>query len=428
MIRSFIAGSLALLLLGQYAQPAAAAQRVPASDTVAAAENSDWLYDNNRRMTEQWVNPGSYAGPIDSAYLTELSNEITAGLDDDLEKVQAIHDWVAANIYYDYDQYDEPLNAISYTESDQEKLTAAGFGSILSEDFLPSSSAAEDTTVLQRGVCRGYSVLTRDLVRAQGIPCIYISGYADHDLSQDKLRATYAHAWNAAFVEGRWVYMDTTWDSSNQYRDGVYHEGGAVQRQYFDISLEELSKDHYFSEFGDTGAGDIPSEWAKDGVWSAIVSGYVPNSLQQSYRSDITRQQFCAILYQFLQAQDPKALADAGASLSPFTDIDDQAVTAVYQLGIVSGVGGGRFAPSQAITRQEAATMLSRLTQMLGISSVQSGQDFSDQAQIADWARQAVNQVTGLGIMEGTGTGFGPLGSYTIEQAITTIQRIGELL
>ena len=65
---------------------------------------------------------------------------------------------------------------------------------------------------------------------------------------------------------------------------------------------------------------------------------------------------------------------------------------------------------------------------MLGISSVQSGQDFSDQAQIADWARQAVNQVTGLGIMEGTGTGFGPLGSYTIEQAITTIQRIGELL
>ena len=121
MIRSFIAGSLALLLLGQYAQPAAAAQRVPASDTVAAAENSDWLYDNNRRMTEQWVNPGSYAGPIDSAYLTELSNEITAGLDDDLEKVQAIHDWVAANIYYDYDQYNEPLNAISYTESDQEK-------------------------------------------------------------------------------------------------------------------------------------------------------------------------------------------------------------------------------------------------------------------------------------------------------------------
>ena len=72
--------------------------------------------------------------------------------------------------------------------------------------------------------------------------------------------------------------------------------------------------------------------------------------------------------------------------------------------------------------------MLSRLTQMLGISSVQSGQDFSDQAQIADWARQAVNQVTGLVIMEGTGTGFGPLGSYTIEQAITTIQRIGELL
>lgn len=429
--RNFIAFAFAFLLAIQYIPATKAAYTVtkPLEQlTTVTATIDDWCYANNHQITTQWVNPGSYAGPCKSEYLINLSNQITAGLDDDYEKVQAIHDWVIDNIYYDYVQYNEPLGAIVYTKSDEQKLTAAGFGSASSEFFLPDITVAENTAVLQRGVCRGYARLTCELIRAQSIPCLYISGYANLALSQDMIdKHSSSHAWNAAFVDGRWVYIDTTWDSFNDYRDGVYYKSPITSHEYFDISLKELSDDHYFSEFGSTKETDIPSTWAQNSVWFSIKAGFVPNNLQQAYQTSITRQQFCQLLYQFLNVVCPDMLNN-NSGTSPFKDVNDQSVTATYQLGIVSGMDGNRFAPEQSITRQEAATMLSRLAEVLKIPTVQPSISFANQRNIADWARQSINQVIALGIMESTDIGFDPLSTYTIEQAIVTIERVNSLL
>ena len=46
-----------------------------------------------------------------------------------------------------------------------------------------------------------------------------------------------------------------------------------------------------------------------------------------------------------------------------------QSVNELYALGIVTGVGGGRFAPNASLSRQDAALMVQRALNQAGISA-----------------------------------------------------------
>ena len=98
-------------------------------------------------------------------------------------------------------------------------------------------------------------------------------------------------------------------------------------------------------------------------------------------------------------------------------------------LGVVNGVGNGRFDPNGPLTREQAATMLSRLAEAAGHPLAAGTASFADSAAIASWAAGAVGQVQAAGVMQGTGGGnFTPQGSYTREQSILTILRLYQLL
>ena len=52
---------------------------------------------------------------------------------------------------------------------------------------------------------------------------------------------------------------------------------------------------------------------------------------------------------------------------------------------------------------------------------------FSDDEQIAEWAKEDVYDVAKLGVMQGVGDDvFAPMGGYTVEQAIATFWRLYE--
>ena len=103
----------------------------------------------------------------------------------------------------------------------------------------------------------------------------------------------------------------------------------------------------------------------------------------------------------------------------------------IEALGIVKGTSETTFAPGGSITRQEAASMLSRTAQVLDMTAGK-GQGFHDEAQIASWAKEGVDftsglvdPVTGSAVMGGTGNGnFSPLDFYTREQAYITALRL----
>ena len=57
------------------------------------------------------------------------------------------------------------------------------------------------------------------------------------------------HAWNEAYVDGRWVIVDTTWDSFNRYENGERIKSEKNSRLYFDANPEAFSQNHKIIEY-----------------------------------------------------------------------------------------------------------------------------------------------------------------------------------
>lgn len=181
---------------------------------------------------------------------------------------------------------------------------------------------------------------------------------------------------------------------------------------------------------------DELDEWAYDEVVAAIENGLVPGSLQNLYRNDIRRGEFCGVVVQTLEAALDKDIAEivkdkTGGDLQdyqnsyPFVDTTDLDTLAASKLGIVNGRGNGVFDPYASITRQEAAAMLMRAAKVLDMKNDGSGNTvFADSSQVASWAEEAVEYICRAGIMNGRGDVFDPGGSYSREQSYMTVYRL----
>ena len=168
--------------------------------------------------------------------------------------------------------------------------------------------------------------------------------------------------------------------------------------------------DHYYS----------PSSWATADVQEAISSQYVPNELKSKYAAPITRKEFCALAAQFYEANMGTITATAS-----FTDTNDMSVKKMASIGIINGTGNGKFSPDKYLTRQEAATILDKLSTKMGRELNNNNSGYHDSSKISTWAKDSVNRVVAAGIMNGTGNGnFSPLNYYTREQSISTIMRL----
>ena len=114
------------------------------------------VLENNKVIYSERKNGVDYLSATEQiqsedSEIVELSKSITLGTSDDYEKTRAIHDWVATNIYYDFDA----LNSGNYSEMD-----------------------AKNVLLNKKGVCEGYANLMAALLRSQHIPCRIQSGYA----------------------------------------------------------------------------------------------------------------------------------------------------------------------------------------------------------------------------------------------------------
>ena len=93
-----------------------------------------------------------------------------------------------------------------------------------------------------------------------------------------------------------------------------------------------------------------------------------------------------------------------------------------------SGSGGNAFLPDDLLTREQAAKILSKLAESMGIQVESKLVEFSDNGDISEWALDYICRMNELGIMKGTGNNlFEPNGRYTIEQSIVSCLRIYDL-
>lgn len=134
-------------------------------------------YTANERTDEYALRYFSLSPDVDWASVYpeqyKVMTEITKGITDDFEKVEAIAKWVNENMTYD-----------STFDADG-SLAAAGIPKWL------------------RGTCSQYADTTMLLLRLAGFPAKKIIGRM----------STTLHAWNHVFIEGHWYFLDATnWD------------------------------------------------------------------------------------------------------------------------------------------------------------------------------------------------------------------------
>ncbi|NLK36415.1 MAG: hypothetical protein GX301_13450 [Gracilibacteraceae bacterium] len=169
-----------------------------------------------------------------------------------------------------------------------------------------------------------------------------------------------------------------------------------------------------------------PSDWAKAEIEKAKEINLFPERLQGRYRNDITREEFSEIAVNLYEALSGKKGVLQGEN--PFTDTQSTEVRIANSLGIVKGIGGGRFAPDNAITRQEISVMMYRTLQAAKPGydySKQYEHIFADYDMISSWAREAVDYLYAMEIINGVGDNrFSPKGNTSREQAIVIAKRM----
>ncbi|MBE7032092.1 MAG: hypothetical protein E7401_03915 [Ruminococcaceae bacterium] len=165
---------------------------------------------------------------------------------------------------------------------------------------------------------------------------------------------------------------------------------------------------------------DNPSDWAAETIEEAKELGLLPEELQNRYRKNITRENFCKLVYELPFVKSMERLENID-----YTDCDDEKVKFLAEVGIIQGVGQNRFAPDEYLTREQAATILLRIWVMSGKIADYTEERFADHDEISDWATGVPYAMKNAGIMNGVGDNrFAPQEGYSTEQAIATVLRI----
>ncbi|MFD0696219.1 S-layer homology domain-containing protein [Paenibacillus sp. GCM10027628] len=175
---------------------------------------------------------------------------------------------------------------------------------------------------------------------------------------------------------------------------------------------------------------DIEAHWAQKEIEKLasqhIIDGMENNSFYPD--ANLTRAQFASILTKALQ------LKSSGKSTS-FKDVTEnswyvEAVNAVYEANLVSGISEHEFAPEANITREQMAVMMVEaylFVKQKDLSEVAPSQaaPYSDAETISNWARAYVQTATDLGLLNGyEGNRFDPTLYSSRAQAAVAIVRL----
>ncbi|QAT41889.1 S-layer homology domain-containing protein [Aminipila luticellarii] len=142
--------------------------------------------------------------------------------------------------------------------------------------------------------------------------------------------------------------------------------------------------------------GDIRGHWAESYINKAVSSGFVKGYPDGTFRPDnaVTRAEFTSMVN--------KALGNTGSVNVTFYDVPRNEwfyndVAKGMSASFVGGYDDSTFRPNNAVTREEAAAMISRFVPTYGTSGNISS--FKDKGSISSWASDAVARVNGKGYM-----------------------------
>lgn len=205
---------------------------------------------------------------------------------------------------------------------------------------------------------------------------------------------------------------------------------------------------------GQVFARSVYSDWSMLYIQDAEGAYRIlPESLKNTdYTQDVTREEFGELIYEmmgymsgyiayykaFEEAEEEgtdfdvttgpgRVYPQAAPPDISFSDTTNQKLIDLYNLGILKGKGDKSFDPEASLTREEAATILERVCDYYSLQEFPNNTVFQDAEQISQWAKEGVDIICGMGIMNGMGDGtFSPGTYYTREQAVASAVRTME--
>ena len=150
-----------------------------------------------------WFTTAAQEAALTNYIRNTILPQLSLGGKTTYQKVQAIYNWITANVKYDYSNLNNPAYWLQYT--------------------------AYAAAVQKKAVCQGYANLFYRLANDAGIDCRIITGKAyNRDGAAD-------HAWNIVrMADGKYYCLDATWDAGSS----------PAEYQYFLKGLTNFSRDH----------------------------------------------------------------------------------------------------------------------------------------------------------------------------------------
>ncbi len=173
------------------------------------------------------------------------------------------------------------------------------------------------------------------------------------------------------------------------------------------------------------------SDWAYKWMDKADKYNIIPDMLlNKDVTKAITRIEFSVLAVRLYENLTDSKIRTT--IYNPFTDVNDSDVTKAYSLGIVTGVGNGKFAPEEILSREQASTMLTRVykavfwegwsiendsTYAKNILDIEGVNKFDDDNLINAYAKESVYFMVKNSIINGLGNNlFAPVPSADKDQ------------
>lgn len=374
----------------------------------------------------------------------ELLKQIPTDGKTDAQKIQAVYDWIIRNCvrdgwdgttWFDEAQVSAAADVLARDPNYQAQILRPEFKAERTPGDLPGmylydydsnayiAAFAYEMMYKRCGNCAHFAALLTVLLTRLGYDCRLIDGvFVNNDGS------TYEHKWNYVLVDGQYYWLDVRMDHAG------YARTGSNSHSYFLKSdTAAWARSHQweqsYSDWLTENADSIARMTVKTAPW-AKTSSWAEPYLQQAeaqglisvciYGTDMTqsmtRFEFASTVMRIYEAAGGAPVTITAR----FSDTNDADIQSAATLGIVNGTGNGSFSPRGLLTREQAVTMLGRAYALFRDVPADGAElPYSDAAQIADYARQPVALLTGLGVLSGSGDGMlHPQSKLTREQAL----------
>ena len=156
--------------------------------------------------------------------------------DNDRDTVEAIHDWIIQEINYN------PVEAGQDNVSNNKRNIIETAVSKAKAKHVGRNNIVLDSGY---GICADYADLMLEMCIRAGIPCTEVSGTGN----------SVGHAWNKVYIDGKWEYVDATWDDTGS---------GAIDT-YLLADVETMAYSHWWD------GTDYPMEYSFKDEWYGML-------------------------------------------------------------------------------------------------------------------------------------------------------------